>query len=81
MVTMIETIVAEAGWHGGPWFLVFPLLWIALFIGVWLVVRNRDVHAIRRSAETVLGERYARGEIDEQEYRERLAVLRQRNAR
>jgi putative membrane protein len=78
---VVETIVAEAGWHGGPWFLVFPLLWIALFIGVWLVVRNRDVHAVRRSAETVLGERYARGEIDEQEYRARLAVLRQRNAR
>jgi putative membrane protein len=78
---MIETIVAEAGWHGGTWFLVFPLLWIALFIGVFLVVRNRDAHATRRSAETVLGERYARGEIDEQEYRARLAVLRQRNVR
>ena len=75
---MVMTLLAEAGWHGGPWFLVFPLLWIALFLGVWLVIRRRDERGTTRSAESVLGERYARGEITADEYSERLDVLRRK---
>jgi putative membrane protein len=67
----------------GPWFLIFPLLWIALvamaifaFRGGW---RRRDDHSHGPpSAEAVLGERFARGEITADEYRERLGVLRRK---
>jgi putative membrane protein len=71
---------AHAGW--GPWFLVFPLMWIALFAiaifafrGGW---RGRHDHSHGpASAEAILGERFARGEISADEYRERLGVLQQ----
>lgn len=64
---------------GGGWFPFFPLF----FIGLWIVVffvfgRRRWHHSDRRSGESVLAERYARGEITEAEYRERRQVLRQR---
>ncbi|HWC71357.1 MAG TPA: SHOCT domain-containing protein [Actinomycetota bacterium] len=67
---------------GGPWFLVFPLLWIALvvfaivaFRGGWR--RQHDHSHGPPSPEAILGERFARGEISADEYRERLGVLQQ----
>jgi putative membrane protein len=72
---MMETILAVAGWHGGPWFLLFPLFWIALF-GAWFLFRRPDERGRTHSAEEILGERYARGEITDEEYRERREVLR-----
>jgi putative membrane protein len=62
--------------HWFPFFLI-PLF----FIGVWVIVfatfgwgwRRHPGH---RSGESILADRYARGEIDEQEYRERRAILR-----
>lgn len=68
----------DRDWDGPPWpFLpIVPILIIAL---VWFVVgRGRGRLAARRSGETVLAERYARGEIDEHEYRQRRTVLRRR---
>jgi putative membrane protein len=73
---MIETILAVAGWHGGPWFLLFPLFWIALLVGAWFLFRRRDERGRAHSAEEILGERYARGEITVDEYRQRREVLR-----
>ena len=63
--------------HGssGGWFPLFPLL----FLGVWVVLAvglGRRWRHPRRSGEAVLAERYARGEIDEAEYRSRRSVLR-----
>ena len=76
----IASMAASAdGDHGGGWWIPFALLWAAL-IGtvVWLVVR-----AVRNSGRTgmerardILAERYARGEITGEEYRERLEGLR-----
>jgi len=71
----------------GPWgdgaywplFLLFPLFWI-LVIGLFIFIgrrawrRNRQ-WAASQGGEGVLRERYARGEIDETEYRKRLEVL------
>jgi putative membrane protein len=65
----------HAGWHGA-WFLVFPLFWLAVAVVLAIVFRRRWSRGPSRAAEDALGERYARGEITEQEYRERMGVLR-----
>ncbi|QEO10233.1 SHOCT domain-containing protein [Protaetiibacter larvae] len=52
------------GWHPGPWGAGPGAA------GPWASAQAA------RSAETVLAERYARGDIDEVEYRARLEVLR-----
>jgi len=85
---MLTTLVAHPvgwgwGWGPGPWFLFFPLFWfglIALFFAFGARRRRRwdDGDGTRRGtagARAVLAERYARGEIDESEYRARLEVL------
>ena len=57
----------------GLWF-----LWIFLFWGIvaFFFWRRRGWRGFSSaSGEAVLGERYARGEITEEEYRERLRVL------
>ena len=71
-----------AGGWGGPWWLLFPLFWI-LVIGtvVWLVARNRRESSSTSSGERaaeILAARYARGEIDTDEYHRRLDVLQDR---
>ncbi|XAS68030.1 SHOCT domain-containing protein [Micrococcaceae bacterium Sec5.7] len=84
MFTSLATTVATHGpWNGdgfSPWFLLFPLFWI-LVIGLFIFIgrrtwRRNHVWAAARGGESVLRERYARGEIDETEYRQRLDVLR-----
>jgi putative membrane protein len=75
-MTTAFTTLAEAGWHGGgPLWL---LLWL-LILGavVWLVARRlgeRRPDALDRARE-ILAERYARGELSGDEYRERLEGL------
>lgn len=76
-------VAARAPWYDGgfsPWFLLFPLFWI-LVIGLVIFIARRTWRtnhrwAARQGGEGVLRERYARGEIDETEYRQRLQVLR-----
>jgi len=76
-------LAAHGPWDGGgfsPWFLLFPLFWI-LVIGLFIFFARRTWRrnhewATARGGESVLRERYARGEINESEYRERLKVLR-----
>ncbi|MFJ5533725.1 SHOCT domain-containing protein [Streptomyces sp. NPDC093261] len=71
----------------GPWILFVPLIWAAVVAGVVTAVRRtawrgrgapwRGVDG-RPSADSpiaVLGRRFASGEIDEDEYWRRLAVL------
>jgi putative membrane protein len=62
----------------GPWFLLIPLFWIALFAILFAIFgrrwRRRSDPA--RQAEVTLAERYAKGDNDETEYRARLEVLR-----
>ena len=79
----MTTLVAAAwmlathdhGWF--PWFPLIPLLFFGLVVTAFVVTGRRRWHGYgRRSAEAVLGERYARGEIDEVEYRARRHVLR-----
>lgn len=65
------------GWAVGPWWVIFPLLWIAL-IGtvVWLLARKRERSSLSERPAEILAARYARGEIDTDEYRRRMDEIR-----
>jgi putative membrane protein len=75
----IAPLVAGSHWeHGGFWWFPFALLWVVV-IGtvIWLVVRSvrrRERTGVER-ARDILAERYARGEVSGEEYRERLDEL------
>lgn len=64
-------------WGGGPWWVIFPLLWLALIATVvWLVARRRERSSFTDRPAEILAARYARGEIDTEEYRRRLDEIR-----
>lgn len=80
----MQTLAHVADGGPGPWILLFPLIWAAVVIGGITLLR-RTVWRGRRgpgrpvaddnSPITVLGHRFASGEIDEDEYWRRLSVL------
>jgi putative membrane protein len=79
MTTMhpITPLLASAnGWHHGHWWIVFPILWLLLIaLAIALFWRRGRPHDGGDSPRRILGERFARGEISVDEYRERLAEL------
>jgi putative membrane protein len=75
----LTSVVASQGEHDGFWF-PFGLLWLALLgFGIWFLFirgrRARQPTGMER-AQDILAERFARGEITGDEYRERLEQLR-----
>lgn len=70
-----------SGWGWGAMTISMVLFWGLLILGGVLLVRalNRPIDgpspAARPSPDQLLAERFARGEIDEEEYRRRLATL------
>ncbi|MDI2031822.1 SHOCT domain-containing protein [Saccharopolyspora sp. TS4A08] len=69
------------GGHGGGPFWIFGLVWmvlIAALIGtvIYALLRKTRRPSATESARTILAERYARGELTGEEYRERLGELR-----
>ena len=79
-VADLATIVAADHWHHHGWFPWFPLVPL-FFFGAWIflfaiVFRRRWRMDGGPSGESVLAERYARGEIDEPESQQRRRVLR-----
>jgi putative membrane protein len=68
--------------HAGGWWPIVPIFWILFFVGLFFLLGRRARFCrggySRASGESVLAERYARGEVSEQEYRDRLDVLRER---
>lgn len=65
------------GWHMGGMWLWWLVAMAAIAAIVWLVVRSGQTHQLRReSPEDILKRRLASGEIDEQEYRQKLDDLR-----
>lgn len=67
--------------HGDRWFPFFPLVFIAIWIVLIVSFRRRWTRgwSYRQTGESVLAERYARGEIDEAEFRNRRKVLRDKD--
>ena len=74
-------------WHGhaGSWGGWWALVWVCWMLLVWGGLAALAVALVRRwrrwrppsvSPEDILAERYARGEIDTEEYQQRLSVLR-----
>lgn len=72
------------GWGYALMFIGMALFWGLLIVGIILLIRyvTHPFPAARgggpplTSAEALLAERFVRGEIDEQEYRSRLSILR-----
>ncbi|MBT2417096.1 SHOCT domain-containing protein [Streptomyces sp. ISL-22] len=86
----MQTLAHFADGGPGPWILLFPLVWAALLIGGVTLLRRtvrrgrggpRRPAADDNSPLTVLGHRFASGEIDEDEYWRRLSVLDERFGR
>mgnify|MGYP001102485429 FL=1 len=75
---MLDTILATMRFGGGMWFPLIPFLFFLFWVGVVVFFGRRWRREPRRSGEEILAERYARGEITEEEYRERREVLRRR---
>ncbi len=86
---LIATFADPDGWGwwwgghaAGPpaWGWIFPLSWLVLWallagLLVWYLVAGRHRSALNE-ARRILAERYARGELSPDEYRERLSQLR-----
>jgi putative membrane protein len=70
-------LAANDDWGHHHWWPLWLLFWAALIgTGTWLVLKRRDRGAdpLDRARE-ILAERYARGELSADEYRERLSEL------
>ncbi|GAA2774379.1 SHOCT domain-containing protein [Saccharopolyspora taberi] len=85
---MTTVLLTQALAYPGPWgphagggpFWLIPLgfllvLFGLLATGVWLVARNTRQRSSSERAKDVLAERYARGEISTEDYRERYDQL------
>ncbi len=72
-------LLAHTHWGQGPalWWLIPLIFWTTVAVAIVFWVRHRGGWRRGPSAEDVIAERYARGEVGEAEYRERLAVLRE----
>lgn len=65
----------------GWWWLAVPMMiafWTLIVWAVVTLVRGGDGTRTRSSAEDVLAERFARGELDEDEYRRHRELVRSR---
>jgi putative membrane protein len=77
-LSAVTSVVASHGEHDGHWF-PFAFLWLVLIgILIWFVVRGRRFRPPSgdERARDILAERFARGELSGEEYRERLEQLR-----
>jgi putative membrane protein len=74
----MTSLLADANhWHDGHWWIAFPVFWL-LFAALVATIFFRFGRGPRDrgdSAKRILSERFARGEITGDEYRDRLAQL------
>ena len=64
------------GHMGGWWWLAAPLMIAFIIWAVITLVRRNEAPRTRATPEDVLAERFARGELDEVEYRHRRELVR-----
>ena len=82
-----DAVLTYSGWGHGPgaggsgWWLIFPVLfWTMVLSAVgYLIYRRSPKQQARSAAEQTLAQRYARGEISEDELRQRRNVVRGRS--
>lgn len=76
----------NGGWGWGGWLmmtvgmtLVFAVVITVIVVAVRYLTTGHSGHAtpVAHAPEALLAERFARGEIDDEEYRRRVAVLRE----
>lgn len=75
---IFDAAAGRHGWHHNHWWIVFPilvLLLVALVAVLWRRGRGPGKGGGGDSPRRILGERFARGEINAEEYRERLGQL------
>jgi putative membrane protein len=76
-----QVLLAHNGDGPGGWWPIIPILWLlvigAIVTAIVLTRRRNCALAGPRAGEDRLAERFAAGEITEQEYRERRAVLKE----
>jgi putative membrane protein len=69
--------VSQFGGNFGPWIIAAMILKLVIFVAivfiVYKIIRKHNFHSI--SAINVLNERYAKGEIEEEDYLKRKEVL------
>jgi putative membrane protein len=83
---MIALLASNSDWDHHGWFWLWPLvplLWLLFFFLVlrlffWRGRRSPWTSRAAPDARAILAERYARGEISHEEYRERLGHLEER---
>ena len=78
-------VASSSDWHGHPWFWLWPLVPLFWFFVFFLFLRLffwrgrggpwRYYGPRGPDARAILAERYARGEITHDEYRQRLSNL------
>lgn len=68
------------GWGWGVMVISMLAFWALVALGIWLAVRSFSTTPTERSrsAEESLRQRYAAGELDDEEFARRLNVLRDR---
>jgi len=89
MITTLATTATLTAdrWHDDrpEFWWIFPIVWFLIIAGgivaAVVVTRRHREAAGPRAGEAVLAQRYAAGEIDEEEYTARLAVLRRKPVR
>ena len=75
---MTPLLASAADWHHHGWFWLWPLVWLLVLLLLARLVfwrGRRGPWSATRDARAVLAERYARGEIGLDEYRERRGHL------
>jgi len=76
---MTSFLLATCTCRGNGWFPFFPLIFFPFWIFLFIVLSRRWRGGwSQRSGESVLSERYARGEIDEAEFISRRNVLKRK---
>jgi putative membrane protein len=80
VLAALPLLTHQAGgdWGHHPWWPLWLLFWAAVIgTAVWLISRRRGRRgAPLYRAHEILAERYARGELGGEEYRQRVAELR-----